>query len=64
MHYSIQQDLARDHHKDLLREATNAKLAAVARSREVEEPMTGRFDGLRVLMHRLHVPHVRPVAAH
>lgn len=64
MHYSIQQDLAREHHRDLLRAATHAQLAKTARRPEVEEPKPSPFDTVRVVLRRLHVPHVRPVPAH
>lgn len=65
MHYSIHQDLARGHHDDLLREASREHLAAIARERRVEETTHGRFDGVRSLVHRIHLPRVRrPVPAH
>jgi hypothetical protein len=63
MHYSIQQDLARDHYDGLLREASRAHLAAIARGR-VDETSPVRFEALRGMIRRLHIPHVRPVAAH
>jgi hypothetical protein len=56
MHYSIHQELARARHDDLLREATQARLAALAR--EGREPVQ-RFNALRALMQRrkpLHRP--------
>jgi hypothetical protein len=45
MHYSIQQDFARARHADLLKEADNARLAALARE-GAEELKSGRFHGL------------------
>ena len=47
MHYSIQQEFARARHADLLREAEQARLAAVAREGRGEgAPRFGRLSGL------------------
>jgi hypothetical protein len=64
MHYSIQQDLVRGHHEALLREAGRAHLAAIARQGRATESTAGRLDRLGVLVHRLRLRRVRPVAAH
>ena len=64
MHYSIQQDLARDHYDALLNEASRAHTAALARERRTDETTRTRSDTLRVLFRRLHIPRVRPVPAH
>jgi hypothetical protein len=64
MHYSIQQDLARGHYDDLLREASRAHVAAVARERRVDETNRTPSETLRRVLRRLHVPRVRPVPAH
>jgi hypothetical protein len=45
MHYSIQQDFARARHADLLKEAEQARLAAIARE-GAGEHKPGRFAGL------------------
>jgi len=62
MHYSIQQDFARARHEDLLREATQARLAGIAREGREETPRFGRFHALLELVqrHRTHVAR-RPV---
>ena len=62
MHYSIQHDLARNRVDDLLREATNAQLAAEARESRKSELKHGRLDTLLSAIHRRR-PHLRPVAA-
>lgn len=64
MHYSIQQDLARDHHDALLREASRAHLAALTRDRRIDENASRRVDPLRSLIRRLHLPRARAVPAH
>jgi hypothetical protein len=64
MHYSIQQDLARNHLDDLLREASRAHVAALARERRVEETTRTRSKTLHSVLRRLHIPRVRPVPAH
>jgi hypothetical protein len=64
MHYSIQQDLARDHYDGLLREASRAHLAAISRERTIDETTRTRSQTLRALLRRLHAPRVRPVPAH
>ena len=63
MHYSTQQELARMHHDDLLREATNARLAATTRDAADDEVRQSRFQPLRALLQRLHAPQTRPVPA-
>ena len=63
MHYSTQQDLVRQHHDDLLREATRARLAATTRDTEPEEGRTSRFHAFRGLLHRRHAPQTRPAPA-
>jgi hypothetical protein len=63
MHYSTQQELARMHHDDLLREATRARLAATAREGEEDHVRPSRFHALRVLLQRRHSPQTRPVPA-
>jgi hypothetical protein len=62
MHYGIQQDfaVARARHDDLLRQATQTRLAAVARADR--EPRPNRFDALRALMSR-RLPVRRPIPA-
>jgi hypothetical protein len=64
MHYSIQQDLARNHFDDLLREASRAHVAALARERRVDETTRTRSKTLHSVLRRLHIPRVRPVPAH
>jgi hypothetical protein len=63
MHYSTQQELARMHHDDLLREATRARLAATARETEDDEVRPSRFHALRVLLQRRRAPQTRPAPA-
>jgi hypothetical protein len=46
MHYSIQQDFARARHAELLKEAEQARLAAIAREGAEERPRFGRLAGL------------------
>jgi hypothetical protein len=43
MHYSIQQEFARARHAELLREADQARLAAIARDGGGGVPRFGRF---------------------
>ena len=64
MHYSIQQEFARARHEDLLREATQARLAKVAREGREEVPRFGRFHAFLELVQRqkAHISH-RPVPA-
>ena len=64
MHYSIQQDLARDHYDGLLREASRAHTAALARDRRIDETTPARSETLRGLLRRLHMPRTRAVPAH
>jgi hypothetical protein len=64
MHYSIQQDLARNHHDDLLREASRAHLAALTRDRQADETTRTRSETLRSVLRRLHIPRARTVPAH
>jgi hypothetical protein len=45
MHYSIQQDFARARHAELLKEAEQARLAAIAREGD-DRPRFGRLSGL------------------
>jgi hypothetical protein len=60
MHYSIQQDLARNRVDDLLREATRAQRAAELRESRVDESKPRRLDTLLSVIHRRR-PHLRPV---
>jgi hypothetical protein len=64
MHYSTQQELARAHHEDLLREATQARLAKIAAEGRDDEPRFGRFHAFLQLVQR-HKAHIarRPVPA-
>jgi hypothetical protein len=60
MHYSIQADLGRGRYDDLLKEAQNARLNALAR----EDGSKPRFSRLSGLLERLHRQRVRrPVTA-
>jgi hypothetical protein len=64
MHYSIQQDLARDHYDTLLNEASREHLAAIARERRTDETTRTRSEALRVVLRRLHIPRVGAAPAH
>jgi hypothetical protein len=64
MHYSIQQDLARDHYDDLLRDASRSHLAALSRERRDNETTRPRRASVLSLLRRLHIPRTRPVPAH
>ena len=57
MHYSIQQDFARARHADLLKEADQARLAAIAREGN-DKPRFARLTGLldRVQRQRIRRP--------
>ncbi|TMK75638.1 MAG: hypothetical protein E6G45_13370 [Actinobacteria bacterium] len=57
MHYSIQQEFARTRHADLLKEAEQARLAAIARQ-DGREPRFGRLSGLldRIQRQRIRRP--------
>ena len=57
MHYSIQQEFARARHADLLKEAEQARLAAIAREGD-REPRFGRLSGLldRIQRQRIRRP--------
>jgi hypothetical protein len=64
MHYSVQQDLARGHYDDLLRDASRAHLAALSRERRDDETRRTRFEPVFSILRRLHIPRSRPVPAH
>ena len=55
MHYSIQADVGRGRYDDLLKEAENARLHALAR----EDEGKPRFSRLSGLLERLHRQRVR-----
>jgi hypothetical protein len=61
MHYSIQQEFARARHADLLKEAENARLAALARV-DGGRPRFSRLSGLLERLQRQRVRRPAPAA--
>jgi hypothetical protein len=60
MHYSIQQDLARNRYDDRLRAATDAHRATEARETRAGEPARSRLQTLFAAVPRRR-PHLRPL---
>jgi len=62
MHYSIQQEFARARHDDLLKEAENARLLALAKGYD-GKPRFSRLSGLLERLQRQRVRRPAPAAS-